>query len=378
MSIDSTKKTLAYAAITITASLLVSLGITITFNYTYVNQQFTNIYSTLTSIQEQISEIPKEPVVVNVTVPLPNVTEPTPIPVPPPKPTCDTDEFYNATLNECTAKPIPVPPPKPTCTAEQVYNPTTNKCDPKPAPPVPTTKPFTFTVVGDIDNSNAGTNVFNTIKSQNATFDFVLGDLGYDDDLDWFKSTYGTLGDKMYCVIGNHEADNEDGSASIEKEAKNYCGDSYWFRYYNNLFLFFNTNGDLNIQSTKAIALLKNVTVIKDVKNIFVLSHKPCEAAPNSHHEVESSVKTFCDKIKSAIPTTINSIYISAHNHVYSESADKKYITIGAGGRSHYTCGTNTSFPICDNTHYGFLKLYVTTEGKVASQFIDYNGKVIH
>ena len=54
MSEDS-KKTLAYAAITITASLLISLGITITFNYTYVNQQFTNIYNTLSNIQEQVS-----------------------------------------------------------------------------------------------------------------------------------------------------------------------------------------------------------------------------------------------------------------------------------------------------------------------------------
>ena len=52
--------------------------------------------------------------------------------------------------------------------------------------------------------------------------------------------------------------------------------------------------------------------------------------------------------------------------------------TIGTGGRSHYTCGENTAFPVCDNVHYGFLKVYVTADGKVASQFIDYNGKVIN
>ena len=366
MSVDS-KKALAYAAITITASILLTLGITITFNYTYVNQQFTNIYNTLSNIQEQVSEIPKEPVVVNVTFPNvtqpTNVTQPIPVPVPPPKPTCDTDEVYNATLNECTAKPVPKPAPTPA---------------PQPAPPIPTAKAFTFTVVGDVYDSSAGTSVFNQIKTQNADFDFVLGDLGYGNDLTWFKKTYGTLGDKMYCVIGNHESEEEKVSAALQKEAKDYCGEGYWFRYYNNLFMFFNTNGDLNTQATKAISTLKNATVMKDVKNVFVLSHKPCAVAPNAHHPVESGVKVLCDKIKAAIPTTVNSIYLSGHNHVYSQSADKKYITIGTGGRSHYTCGENTAFPVCDNVHYGFLKVYVTADGKVASQFIDYNGKVIN
>ena len=360
MSVDP-KKTLAYAAITITASLLISLGITITFNYTYVNQQFTNIYNVLSNLQEQVSEIPKEPVVVNVTFPNvtqpTNVTQPIPVPVPPPKPTCDTDEVYNATLNECTAKPVPAPTPA----------------------PIPTAKAFTFTVVGDVYNSNAGTSVFNQIKTQNADFDFILGDLGYGNDLTWFKKTYGTLGDKMYCVIGNHESDKEDGSAAIEKESKEYCGEGYWFRYYNNLFMFFNTNGDLNTQATKAVSTLKNATVMKDVKNVFILSHKPCAVAPNAHHAVESGVKALCDKIKANIPSTINSIYLQGHNHVYSQSADKKYITVGTGGRSHYTCGEpTTAFPICDNVHYGFVKVYVTSESKVASQFIDYNGKVVN
>ena len=365
MSVD-TKKALAYAAITITCSLLISLGITITFNYTYVNQQFTNIYNTLANIQEQVSEIPKDPVIVNVTVPQPNVTEPvpTPVPVPEPKPTCDADEFYNTTLNECTAKPVPVPTPVPT---------------PTPTP-APTAKPITFTVVGDVYDSSAGTSVFNRIKSMNATYDFVLGDLGYDNDLKWFKSTYGTLGDKMYCVIGNHEAKEDADSTEIIEETKKYCGESYWFKDGVTLFMFFDTNGDLNTQASKATTLLKNQTVMQGTKNVFVLSHKPCATAPNSHHPLseEPAVKVFCDKLDAAIPDTIKSIYIQAHNHVYSESSDKKFITSGAGGRSHYTCGTSAAFPVCDNSHYGFVKVYVTSDGKVASQFIDYNGKVIH
>jgi len=164
MSVDS-KKALAYAAITITASILLTLGITITFNYTYVNQQFTNIYSTLSNIQEQVSEIPKEPVVVNVT--FPNTTQPTnvtqppiPVPIPQPKPTCDPiDEVYNSTLNECTAKPVPVPP-----------TPT-----PAPVPPIPAAKPFTFTVVGDVYNSATGYPVKDVNASQGTLFKDRMG-----------------------------------------------------------------------------------------------------------------------------------------------------------------------------------------------------------
>lgn len=362
---SSDKQKWAIAGIAITASILLSLTISVVVNVYYINNYLT---STITNIVNQILNNTK-PVEVIVKVNQTNQTGTTtnqsqPQPTPGPIPTCKTDEVYNATLNECVAKPVPTPTPTPT-----------------PVPqPTPIGTPITFTVVGDIEDSSAGTSVFNQIKKQNATFDFVLGDLGYANDISWFKSTYGTLGDRMFCVVGNHEAANEDGSSSIESATKNYCGDSYWFKSGVNLFFFFNTNGDLSTQGTKATELLKNTTVMNGVKNLHIMSHKPCLSPPNSHHPAPEStaIKSFCDKLKSNIPTGIKVFYNQAHNHVLSASADGQYKQSGAGGRSHYTCGVSTAFPFCDNSHYGFLKYSVKADGTTTAQFIDYNGKVLY
>ena len=270
--------------------------------------------------------------------------------------------------------PVIPPPPKPTCTIDQVYNPATNKCDPKPIPP-PVVKDIKVTVVGDIEDGSAGNAVFEQIKKQNADYDFVLGDLGYENDISWFKSTYGTLGDKMWCVMGNHEADNEDGSAAIEKETLEFCGNSYWIKYYHTLFLMYNTNDNQNtlIDATKKV--FGNSTIMNGVKNIHINGHKGCAVPPNSHHAA-GEIKALCDYLKSNIPSNINVFYNSAHNHVYSESADKIYKQSGAGGRSHYTCGTNTQFPYCNNSSYGFLLYTIKADGTTTHNFIDFNGVI--
>lgn len=270
--------------------------------------------------------------------------------------------------------PIPEPPPKPTCTVNQVYNPVTNKCDPKPTPP-PVAKDIKVTVVGDIEDGTSGNAVFEQIKKQNADYDFVLGDLGYESNLDWFKETYGTLGDKMWCVMGNHEADNEDGSSALEKETLEFCGNSYWIRNGVTLFLMYNTNDNQNtlIDATKKV--FSNQTIMNGVKNIHINGHKGCETPPNSHHPA-GEIKTLCDYLSANIPSGIKPIYNSAHNHVVSFSADGKYVQSGAGGRSHYTCGTNTAFPYCNNSSYGFVLYTIKIDGTTTAQFIDYNGVV--
>lgn len=293
---------------------------------------------------------------------------PTPVPVPPkppapaptpvpPTPECDADEVYNSTTNECVAKPAPVPP------------------TPLPTP----TGSIKVAVVGDIDSTSAGTNVYNQIKKQNPNEVIILGDLGYDDDLKWFKSTYGTLGDKLWCVIGNHEADNEDGSASIEKETKEFCGNSYWIKRGAAMFFMINTNDDdIKTLITKTGSLLSNQTFMQGIKTLHVFSHKPCVVPPNSHHSVEQDVKAICEAIKFKAPAGVKVFYTQAHNHVMSESNDKSYKQVGSGGRSHYTCGTSTEFPFCDNKHYGFLMYTIRlSDGMTSSQFIDYNGVVV-
>ncbi len=284
-----------------------------------------------------------------------NGTVPTPTPVPP-TPTCREGEIYNATVNECVAKPDGQPAPVPTPTGA-----------------------LKVAVVGDIDNTGAGTSVYNQIKKQNPDMVFVLGDLGYDTDIKWFKSTYGTMGDKVFCILGNHDADNEDGSAAIEKEALQYCGNSYWVKKGATMFLMLNSNDDdLKAVITNTGKILTNQTIMQGVKTLHIMSHKPCAVPPNMHHPVEAEVKLVCDAIKTKIPAGVKVFYDQAHNHVMSESNDKTYKQIGSGGRSHYTCGTSTEFPFCNNVNYGFLIYTIEPTGMTTSQFIDYNGRVIH
>jgi hypothetical protein len=324
-----------------------------------LTQEITNIVNNLIAGKEI-------PVTVHVNVTQTNQTTPvnqtTQIPV------CKTDEVYNSTDKECVAKPVPV--------INQTKPPVVNETKPPIPTPTPVeAKAFSFIVVGDVEKSTAGTAVFNQIKAQNPDYIFVLGDMGYG-DFEWFKSSYGSLGDKMYCMLGNHDA-LEDGTAALQKAALDYCGYSYWLKESSTLFMVYNTNGDFNTQLTGTDKVFKNSTIMNGVKNIHIMSHKACAVPPNSHHPLE--IKGFCDALKAKIPAGIKVYYDQAHNHVYSESADKSYKQIGTGGKSHYTCPTTqTSAWYCDNAHYGFVKYTVKADGTTTSSFIDYTGKMIH
>ncbi len=270
---------------------------------------------------------------------------------------CEPDEHL--VDNICipnTPEPTPTPTPTPTPVPE------------------PTATNMKVILVGDIEDSTAGNAVFNQIKVQNPTNVLVLGDLGYESNLAWFKSTYGTFGNKVNCVLGNHDAANEDGSSSIEKEALQYCANSYYIKKNHVLFLAFNTNGDLTKQATDAGKLLTNTDFMNGVKSVHIVSHKPCAVPPNAHHPVE--IKTFCDAVKAKIPSTIKVYYDQAHNHIYSRSVDGTYKQIGTGGKSHYTCGISADFPICLNQYYGFGEYIIKPDGTTTFEFKDYNGVV--
>jgi len=313
---------------------------------------------------------------------IPPVVPPTPTPVPVPPVVNETPPVVvvppiinNTVDNNTEPNPVPIPVCKDN---EHLHD---GVCMPNPTPvPTPTPQPVsneTIKVIltGDIGTNTDSTSVFNAIKKQNADNVVILGDLGYSSSLSWFKSTYGTLGNKLNCVIGNHDSASEDGSSAVDKEAKAYCANSYYFKKNHVLFLGFNTNGDLNLQGTEAAKLLTNTAFMNGIKSIHIMSHKPCAVAPNAHHPLE--IKAFCDFIKSKIPTGVKQYYDQAHNHVMSASADGTYKTIGAGGKSHYTCGVSAAFPFCDNAHFGFLEYTIQPDGTTTSQFEDYNGKVI-
>ncbi len=297
-----------------------------------------------------------QPPVVNNTPPVVNDT------TPPIQTTCTgPNEVWSAEEERCVCK-------------EGFSEDNTEACVPIPPPIV--AKDIKIAIVGDVADSSSGNLVFQQIKKQNTDYVFVLGDLGYGSSLKWFKSTYGSLGDKTWCVVGNHEANNEDGSASLETETLQFCGNSYWLKFGVNLFLMYNTNDNQNTLITATGKVLSNSTIMNGVKNIHVNGHKGCAVPPNSHHPA-GEIKALCDYLKSQIPSNIKVWYNSAHNHVYSESADKTYKQSGAGGKGHYTCPTAiTTAWYCNNSNYGFMLYDIKADGTITSQFIDYNGVV--
>src|SRR4029078_2897042 len=124
-----------------------------------------------------------------------------------------------------------------------------------------------------------------------------------------------------------------------------------------------NTNGNLDVQLGSAQQVVTDSKIMEGIKSVHVMTHKPCAAPPNSHHPVETDVKTFCDSLKGKVPSSVQVFFDSGHNHVMSSSVDCQYKQVGSGGKSHYTCGTSTQFPFCDATHYGFLEYTIKPDG---------------
>jgi hypothetical protein len=59
-----------------------------------------------------------------------------------------------------------------------------------------------------------------------------------------------------------------------------------------------------------------------------------------------------------------------------SATADGWYIS-GAGGKSHYACGTSTSWKFCNNSVYGYLEFVINGNGLMIANFHDTTGKII-
>jgi len=284
--------------------------------------------------------------------------------------------------NVTTQPPVIIPPVINNTNTNETTPPVINNTN-QTIPPTPEPEPIKdikVIMVGDLDSGNTATkNVVAAIKKANPDLVAVLGDLGYASDLSWFKSAFGSFSGKLVCIPGNHESANQDGTAALEKSTLAYCGEPFYnLKLFNHaLFFGINTNGNLDEQLGGAQQVVMNQTFMKDVKTLHVLTHKPCNAPPNSHHPVETAVKTFCDSLKAKIPSNVKVFFDGAHNHVMSASADGQYKQAGSGGRSHYTCGTSTAFPFCDNVHFGYLEYTIKLDGTTTSQFKDYNGNVV-
>ena len=225
----------------------------------------------------------------------------------------------------------------------------------------PTNSVNKIAIVGDI----SGTTIRNSIQEHNPDLVVALGDLGYKSSLSTFKKDYGKF--NLKCLVGNHDSAEDSEGDPIVKEAPAYCGHWWNVKIGKTTMLFgFNTNGDLNNQ----LAAAKKVS-LQGIKNVFVMSHKPCYTSPNSHHPVESNVKSFCNSLASSIPAGIKVYYIAAHNHQLASTVDGTKFISGGGGRSHYDCGTDAVWNFCDNKNYGFLEVTINiNNGNVAANFV--------
>ena len=235
-------------------------------------------------------------------------------------------------------------------------------------------------IVGDIDCSN---NLPAQVEKDNPTLFIAIGDLCYKKDLTNFKNTYADLkdGKKLACLIGNHDSE-EDGNLIILNQTQEYCGD-HWYRKIANdttLLIGLNTNGDTILQTKWGQSLVTNATLMKGIKNVLLLAHKPAHTPPESHHPAESSTIRMISNIEGNISKSIQVYEIAAHNHFMAESSDGRWFITGAGGRSHYEGTTNLEWPFVNKIDYGYLQFKINnTDGKVLStQFYGLDGRLIH
>ena len=243
----------------------------------------------------------------------------------------------------------------------KVITPPTPTSTPTPTPtPTPTGNTTVVCAVGDLSGSTVPG------KMKNCGEKVGLGDLGYGKDLSYYKK----LGFDR-CAIGNHDAP-EDGTAAIYKEAIATCGEFWSLKIGTaTLLLGFNTNGNLDTQLRAAQDIVTDSAAMDGIKSVVIFSHKNCYTSPNSHHPVESSVKTLCDSLASSIPQGVKIYYVSGHNHQMASTVDGLKFVSGAGGRSHYDCGTDKIWNFCDNKNYGYLEMTIdNNNGNIGTKFI--------
>ncbi|MDW0133961.1 MAG: metallophosphoesterase [Nitrososphaeraceae archaeon] len=234
--------------------------------------------------------------------------------------------------------------------------------------------------VGDIDCSN---HLDNQVKKDNPDILIVLGDLCYKSDLRVFNATYGHFKEdnKLVCLIGNHDS-REDGSSKLLNKTREYCGD-HWYRKIANdttLLIGLNTNGDTKSQTKWGESLVTNGTLMKGIKNVMLMVHKPAHTPPESHHAVRNSTIEMISSIENNISKSIEVYEIAAHNHLMAESSNGRWFISGGGGRSHHDATSSQEWPFVNTKNYGYLQIRINnTDGKVlGTNFYGLYGRLIH
>ena len=234
--------------------------------------------------------------------------------------------------------------------------------------------------VSDIDCSN---HLDDQVEKDNPDILIILGDLCYKSNLNVFNATYGHFkeGNKLACLIGNHDS-KEDESSKLLNNTREYCGD-HWYRKIANDITFLiglNTNGDTKSQIKCGQSLVTNGTLMKGIKNVFFLAHKPAHTPPESHHSVRNSTIEMLSGIQSNISKSFKVYEIAAHNHLMVESSNGRSFIYGGGGRSNHDATNSPEWPFVNTKSYGYLQIRINnTDGKVlGTNFYGLDGRLIH
>jgi hypothetical protein len=273
----------------------------------------------------------------------------------PQPPTCGPNEHLH------DGKCVPNPPPD-----DNHTTPDDNHTTPSPSKNI-----TTIDFAGDF----SGTSVISAMKGD---YNIALGDMGYQKTLDAFISAFSKLKNDM-CVIGNHDA-LEDGNAAIYAQAKKFCGELWLRKVANNttLLIGWNSNGNMDTQLGKAQSYVMNSTFMKGIKNVVIMSHKPSQTHPNSHHPPEADTKTFYKSLEAKIPAGIKVYEVVGHNHEFAHNKDNTSFLAGSGGQtSHRACGTDAEWTYC-KTGNAYLQFKIDNNtGKITSNFYNTKGEVL-
>ncbi|MGV8107549.1 MAG: metallophosphoesterase [Nitrososphaerota archaeon] len=242
-----------------------------------------------------------------------------------------------------------------------------------------------ITVINAVGDLECSKKLHDQLKTDNLTLFIALGDLCYKRDLKNFTTTYSDFKkeNKLACVIGNHDSEQH-GSQKITKEAREYCGDHWYIKVANNstLLIGLNTNGNTSLQTNWGQSLVTNSTLMKGIKNVMLLAHKPAHTPPGSDHKaVFPTIKMFT-AITSNISKSIQVYEIAAHNHLMAKSRNGLWFISGAGGSSldEFTAAADPAWTFVNNKEYGYLQIKINnTNGMVLStHFHGLDGRLIH
>ncbi len=97
-----------------------------------------------------------------------------------------------------------------------------------------------------------------------------------------------------------------------------------------------NPNGDTKSQTQCGQSLVTNSRLMKGIKNIFFVVHKPAHSPPESHHPARNSTIEMLFYVESNVSKNIDVYEIAAHNHPLAESSNGRWFISGGGGRSNH------------------------------------------